>query len=48
MPARKKAVSVQKAHLSNSEIIHKAYNESESSKQAMQATLYECLRRMDG
>ena len=27
-------------------IIHSAYDKSKSDKQAMQATLYECLRRM--
>ena len=32
--------------VSSHNLIHKAYNESESSKRAMQATLYECLRRM--
>lgn len=32
--------------ISSHNLIHQAYNESESSKQAMQATLYECLRRM--
>lgn len=33
--------------LSSHNLIHQAYNESKASKQAMQATLYECLRRMD-
>lgn len=34
--------------VSSHNLIHQAYNESEASKQAMQTTLYECLRRMDG
>lgn len=34
--------------VSSHNLIHQAYNESESSKRAMQTTLYECLRRMDG
>lgn len=34
--------------ISSHNLIHQAYNESESSKRAMQTTLYECLRRMDG
>lgn len=32
--------------VSSHNLIHQAYNESESSKRAMQTTLYECLRRM--
>lgn len=32
--------------ISSHNLIHQAYNESEASKRAMQATLYECLRRM--